>query len=314
MAAAYRDQEKIPLVVICGPTASGKTALSLELAASRQIEIVSADSRQVYREMDIGTAKATPAERRLVPHHLLDVAAPDEAFSVADFIRLGRQAIAEIRERGRLPVVVGGTGLYIRGLTEGLTPAPGADAELRSQLLAAEEQDGPGTLHRRLQEVDPALAQRLASRDLVRIVRGLEVFLATGRPLSTFQQDHGFADVPFRILHLGVAVDREDLYQRIDARVERMLEAGLLDETRSLLARGFSPELKAMRTIGYREGVRHLRGELSYTETVELIQQETRRYAKRQMTWFRKEKSIIWVDSLRGFDKIQPLIDLFYAA
>ena len=314
MAFGNRDQESIPLVVICGPTASGKTALSLELAASREIEIISADSRQVYRGMDIGTAKATPAERRLVPHHLLDVITPDEAFSVADFVRLGRQAAVEVWRRGHLPVVVGGTGLYLRGLTEGLTPAPGADPELRRRLLAAEEESGPGTLHRRLQDVDPALAERLSPRDLVRIVRGLEVFSLADRPLSAFQQDHGFADTPFRVLHLGVTAAREDLYQRIDARVEQMLAAGLLDEIRALLARGFAPELKAMQTIGYREGVRHLRGELGYTETVALIQQETRRYAKRQMTWFRKEKSIIWVDSLRGSDKIQPLIDQFYVA
>ncbi|HKK02225.1 MAG TPA: tRNA (adenosine(37)-N6)-dimethylallyltransferase MiaA [Desulfuromonadales bacterium] len=311
MEAPSQEQEAIPLVVICGPTASGKTALSLELAASRDIEIISADSRQVFRRMDIGTAKATPTERQSIPHHLVDVVAPDEAFSAADFIRLGRHAAKEIWSRGRLPVVVGGTGLYIRGLTEGLAPAPGADEDLRRQLLRSEDEKGEGTLHRRLQDVDPVLAQRLSPRDLVRIVRGLEVFLASGRPLSDFQQSHRFADAPFRVLTIGVTASREELCQRIDARVERMFADGLLDEVRALLDAGYAPGLKSMRTIGYREGVRHLGGELSYNETIALIQQQTRRYAKRQMTWFRKEKSIIWVDSLRESVKIQPLIDHF---
>jgi tRNA dimethylallyltransferase len=305
------DGERIPLIVICGPTASGKTSLALDLAESFAAEIISADSRQVYRGMDIGTAKATAEERRRVPHHLIDVADPDQDFTTADFIRLARKAIGEIDARGRLPMVVGGTGLYIRTLTEGLLPGPGADKELRNRLLAREALEGEGTLHRRLKEIDPVLAARLSPRDRVRIVRALEVFANTGRRLSELQEEHAFGEHPYCVLSFGLAPRREELYRAIDLRVEAMMAAGLLDETRALVARGYGADLKAMRTIGYRECLQHLAGEMSLDQAVAHIQQASRRYAKRQLTWFRKDKSIIWVDSLRESDRIQALIDNF---
>jgi len=303
-----------PLVVICGPTAAGKTALSLELAERVGGEIVSADSRQVYRGMDIGTAKATAAERARVPHHLLDVAEVDEDFSVADFTGQGRQSIREIAARKRRPLVVGGTGLYIRALTEGLLDAPSGDPLLRQEIIARGEAEGEGALYRELQRIDPPLAARLSPGDQVRIVRGLEVFHLSGERLSDLQAGHAFAEAPYPLLVIGVTLERGDLYRRIDRRVEDMVSAGLVEEVRSLLDRGFSPRLKALRTIGYQEIIRHLAGEISLEEAVSLIQRDSRRYAKRQLTWFRRDKKIIWVDSLRESAKIPKLTELFYAA
>ncbi len=303
-------EEPLPLLVICGPTASGKTALAIELAQDFSLEVISADSRQVYRGMDIGTAKATPTERRMVPHHLLDVVDPDQTFSVADFIRLAKAAIAGIRRQGKLPVVVGGTGLYIRGLTEGLLDAPAGDQSLREELLAL-ERDQPGSLYRRLAQVDPPSAERLNAGDLLRIVRALEVYMLAGRPLSEFQREHAFQDRPYVTLKIGLMPERETLYQRIDERAGRMLAEGLLAESRALLDQGYEPGLKSLQTIGYREAILHLQGKLSLEEAIALIQRDTRRYAKRQLTWFRRDSSIIWVDSLAESVKIRKLIEHF---
>lgn len=303
--------ERPTLVALCGPTASGKTGLALELARHLPLEIVSADSRQVYRKMDIGTAKATPAERRQVPHHLLDVVDPEQPFSVADFVALAREAIAGITGRGRLPLVVGGTGLYLRALTEGLAGVPAADADLRRRLHALEAAAGPGTLHRRLARVDPVSAERIHPRNLVRIVRALEVWEQTGRPMSACQAEHGFGEAPYRTLKLGLAVPLAELEVRIAARVEAMLAAGLVEEVRGLLASAGRRELKVLQTIGYREVAAYLRGETDRAGLQELIVRHTRQYAKRQLTWFRKDKSIIWVDSLRESARILTLIENF---
>jgi tRNA dimethylallyltransferase len=304
---------KIPLLVICGPTASGKTGLALELAAALPVEIISADSRQIYRGMDIGTAKATPEERAFVPHHLIDVVAPDQPFSAADFLRLGRAAISEIHQRDKLAVVVGGTGLYIDALTRGLIAAPGEDPLLREELLALEVQQGEGTLHRRLQGIDPEAAARLKPRDQPRIIRALEVFALTGETLTALQGRHAFADGPYEVITLGLEVERSILYRRIDERAAMMFASGLLEEAQSLLNQGFSRELKALRTIGYREAIACLGGESSLQVAIEQTQQESRRYAKRQMTWFRKNNSIIMVDSLAEFAKIKSIATRLYA-
>ena len=304
---------KIPLLVICGPTASGKTRLALELAATLPIEVISADSRQIYRGMDIGTAKATPEERACVPHHLLDVVAPDEPFSAADFMRLGREAITGIHQRGKLAVVVGGTGLYLDALTRGLVTAPGEDPLLRQELAELEAQHGEGALHRRLQEVDPDAAGRLKPRDHQRIIRALEVFALCGETLSALQERHAFSDGPYEVISIGLEVERSLLYRRIDARATTMFSSGLLEEAQSLLDQGFSRELKALRTIGYREALSYLCGESTLTTALEHTQQESRRYAKRQMTWFRKNNSIIMVDSLVEFAKIKSIATRLYA-
>ncbi len=311
MSVAAQYHKPLPLLVVAGPTASGKTALAIELSRYFDIEVVSADSRQVYCGLDIGTAKATVEERRLVPHHLVDVVNPDEDFSVADFIRLASDAIAQIHERGRLPVVVGGTGLYIKGLTEGLLSAPSGDCGVREALLAQEREQGSGTLYRRLCAVDPPLAERLPPGDLLRIVRALEVYEISGRRLSEFQQEHAFEERPYRTLKMALTPEREILYQRINQRVEQMFSMGLLDEVRHLLDKGYSADLKSMQTIGYRESILHLKGRLSLDEAVTLIQRDSRRYAKRQLTWLRRDNSIISVDSFEESARIQKLIEHF---
>lgn len=306
-----RSDRKIPVVVLCGPTASGKTGLACSLAKNFDLEVVSADSRQIYRKMDIGTAKPTAEERAVVPHHLLDVVDPDDDFSVADYVDLAGRAISEIDRQGRVPFVVGGTGLYIRALTDGLADTPTGDETLRRRLQQDEQEMGEGTLYRRLQSVDPEQAAKIHPNNLVRIIRALEVFESTGIPLSQFQQRHRFADEPYRVLKIYLNPPRAKLYQRIETRVDAMLAAGLVDEVRSLLAAGYDPSLKSMKAIGYREVASFLSGVIEYDETVELIKRETRRYAKRQETWFKKEKSIISVDSSREIDKIQPSIECF---
>jgi tRNA dimethylallyltransferase len=260
--------------------------------------------------MDIGTAKVTSEERDRVPHHLIDVVDPDQNFTAADFARLGDEAAASISRRGKLPLVVGGTGLYFRALLDGLVDVPPADPLLRRTLLETEEREGEGALHRRLREADPEMAERLFPRDLVRIVRALEVFHLTGSPLSRLQAEQSGATA-FQVLFLGLSPGRDELYRRINLRVQTMVAEGLLQEVRQLLERGYSPESKALRTIGYEESIAHLRGEISLDEMIGRIQLNSRRYAKRQLTWFRKEKSMIWVDSSEEHDKIHALIGNF---
>lgn len=302
------------LVVICGPTAAGKTALALALATRFNIEVISADSRQVYRGMDIGTAKPTWEELSRLRHHLVDVVDPDEEFTAADFAEKGRCLASDIVERDCLPLVVGGTGLYIRALTDGLLAAPGGDAALRHELWQLEQLQGEGALYRLLQSRDPGMAATIHPRNRVRIIRALEVLALTGRRLSELQAAHAFADRPYTTLKIGLLPDRDELYRRIDRRVELMLEAGLIEETRGLLDKGYSPRLKALQTIGYRECIRYLQGEIPLDTACSLIQQATRQYAKRQLTWFRKDDSIIWVDSCQESARILALIDKFYAA
>jgi len=313
MSAAANGNDPSPLILICGPTAAGKTRLALELAAAFSAEVISADSRQIYRGMDIGTAKASSAEQNMLPHHLIDVARPDESFTAEDFRRLGRRAINAVFQRGHRPWVVGGTGLYLRVLTEGLVPAPGPDPTLRKRLQGIEERCGPAVLHRLLGRVDPELARRLHPRDRVRVLRGLEVYFQGGEPLSKLQQAHAFSDRPFRVLKIGLAPPRELLYQQIDRRVEAMFADGLVEEIRSLLAQGYSADLKAFRAIGYRETLKFLNGELSLDEAVALIQRNSRRFAKRQLTWFCQDPEIIWFETWKESVKIRPLIEKFYA-
>ncbi|MFA5517275.1 MAG: tRNA (adenosine(37)-N6)-dimethylallyltransferase MiaA [Desulfuromonadales bacterium] len=305
------DDKRLPLIVICGPTAAGKTDIALRLGEKLPLEVISADSRQVYRRLDIGTAKPTVAELARLPHHLIDLIEPEQSFTAAAFSRLGRQAAASIAGHGKIPVVVGGTGLYIRTLTEGLVEAPAGDEDLRRELLRVEAAEGEGTLYRRLQAADPEIAARLSPRDRVRIVRALEVQAITGRRFSDLQREHAFADQPFRILKIGATLERSELYRRIDQRTETMLAAGLVEEVRELLDCGIAPACKGLQTIGYREVVNHLGGGISLAEAVALIQRDTRRYAKRQLTWFRNDREIIWVDSLREFGRIQQLIENF---
>ncbi|NCO52900.1 MAG: tRNA (adenosine(37)-N6)-dimethylallyltransferase MiaA [Deltaproteobacteria bacterium] len=298
---------QIPLLIIQGPTASGKTAWAIRLAQKFPLEVISADSRQIYRQMTIGTAKPSPAERAAVPHHLLDLIAPDQNYSVAAYVEQAREIARDIFNRGKLPCVVGGTGLYIRALVGGLADVPQGDLDLRNQLKLREEHGGAGTLYRDLAQIDAVAAATIHPHNLVKIIRALEVFHLSGQPISLLQQQHGFSDHFFRPVFLAPAWPKDLLHQRIAQRSAQMLEQGLIDETRCLVAQ-YGQHLKALQTLGYRETLAYLRNELSLTELDAEIQRQTRRYAKRQMTWFRKEKQTIWVDSCQESGRICELI------
>jgi tRNA dimethylallyltransferase len=304
---------KQKIVIIIGPTASGKSDLALRLAERLDGEIVNADSVQLYRGLDIGTAKPSPELRHRVPHHLIDIADPDQEFSASDFRREAAKAIADIAGRGKRVFIVGGTGLYIRALLQGLVDSPSGAGEVRLELEEEARQHGNEALLGGLAKVDPVTAERLHPNDLVRIIRALEVYRMTGNPISQQRSSHGFSGDYYCALKLGLTVARGELYERIDRRVERMMGDGLVDEVRTLLERGFSPQLKALRSIGYRQICAYLSGEYSLAEGVRLMQRDTRRYAKRQMTWFRNDKEINWVEYSDNFASIYNNVIEFFA-
>lgn len=284
-------------VILVGPTATGKTAAAVELAERLDGEILNADSMQVYIGMDIGTAKPHSSERARVPFHLLDVVTPDTPYSVADWKASAEAAIEAIVARGKRPIVCGGTGLYIRALLDdwSLAETP-ADTTLRESLRQQAEADGAPALHARLAQADPQTAERLHPNDVVRIVRALEVFLRTGQPISVFQY-RDRAVRPERPAHrLGLTLPRPELYARIERRIEEMISAGLEAETRSLLARGYATSLTPLRSLGYKEMIAYLQGDTDLTRTIQDIKQNTRRFAKRQQTWFRADPQILWLD------------------
>jgi tRNA dimethylallyltransferase len=283
--------DKKKLIIINGPTGVGKTSISLSLAQELPVEFINADSMQVYRYMDIGTAKPEPEELSAVPHHLVSIVDPDEDFDAAKFMALGRKAVDDICLRGKIPVVVGGTALYIRALISGIFDAPGKDENLRKKLMEEET----GILHKKLAEIDPETAIRVNRNDRVRIVRALEVYYLTGERLTAHHDKHKFEDTPYNCLRLCLNRDREVLYVRIEGRVDKMMEKGFLNEVKGLLEKGYSPQLKSMQSIGYKQLVSHLTEELPLAEAVLQIKRETRRFAKRQLTWFRKDPDILWV-------------------
>jgi tRNA dimethylallyltransferase len=289
----------IPLLVLVGPTAAGKTALAVALAEALRAEIaceaVAADSRQIYRLMEIATAKPTPEERARLPHHLLDLAWPDESYTLAQYQADANAAIAEIAARGCLPLLVGGTGLYIRSIVDGLAiptvpPNPGLRAELEAEAAA----HGPEALLARLAALDPEAASTIDPRNTRRLVRALEVCLTTGQPFSA---QRGARPTPYRPLLLGLNMERAALYSRADARIQAMLAAGLVEETRTLVARGYDWALAAMSSLGYREIGAYLRGELTLDAAVERFQVDTHAYIRRQLTWFRPDARITWLDA-----------------
>lgn len=292
------------ILVICGPTASGKSELAVRLARELDGEIINADSMQIYRGMDIGTAKPSSDERGGIPHHLLDLADPDQPFSAADFAEAASRIIPDISSRSKRPIVVGGTGLYIRALLHGLVDSPSGSTELRRQLQSEAREQGNRAMLEQLRLVDPELAAGIHPNNLVRIIRGLEVYRLTGIPLSRVQREHGFSPQHFPCMQIGIRVERQVLYERIEKRVDRMLSAGLLQEVQALLKNGFGPELKAMRSIGYRECCSFLAGEQSLEETAQLIKRNSRRYAKRQTTWFNAVQDIIWLEYPEKFATI----------
>jgi tRNA dimethylallyltransferase len=304
---------RIKVGFIVGPTGIGKTALALEVAEPLGAEIVNADSRQLYRGMDIGTAKPTAAERARVRHHLIDIRSPGEPLDVAQFRELARAAIADAAGRGAPVLVTGGSGLYLRVLRYGIFTGPGAAPQIRAELLEAARRHGVEYLYEELRRIDPAAARRLEPRDLYRIVRAIEVFRVTGVAISDHQAAHGFARPEYQSLTIGLRMDRERLYQAIDRRFDAMMAAGLADEVRRLLELGFTPDAPPLSTIGYKHIAAYLRGECTLEAAVELAKRDTRRLAKRQMTWFRRDQEIIWIDADGGAEQAYRLLADFFS-
>ncbi|MFH1148396.1 MAG: tRNA (adenosine(37)-N6)-dimethylallyltransferase MiaA [Pseudomonadota bacterium] len=297
--------KKQRLVIIVGPTASGKTGLSLALAENLHGEIINADSMQVYRLMDIGTAKPSPAERKMVPHHVIDVVYPDEAYNAARYRADATAAVNDISGREKGVFIVGGTGLYIKALLRGIFPGPAGGGELRALLWAEIEEKGVQHSYEELKDVDPRAAERIHPHDSVRIIRALEVFRLTGVPISEYQSDHGFRESPYRYRKIGLAPDRDELYRRIDSRAREMLGRGLIEEVERLLAEGYSEDLKPMQSLGYRHVMRYLRGDYGFDEMLTIMTRDTRHYAKRQLTWFRNDPEVNWYhpDDIEGISK-----------
>lgn len=292
----------MPLIVILGPTCVGKTAVALELAALLNAEIISADSRQIYKGMDIGTAKVSLEEQKLLPHHLINLVNPDESFTLADYVIKAEAAIKEIQSRGRVPLMVGGTGLYIRAFTEGYAiPMAPPDHLLREELNKEAGDLGPLVLHKKLLGVDPEAAGKLHPNDFRRISRALEVFRSTGVPISEWQKrrrrslENG-TDNEFDVIKFGLTMDRDKLYGKINARLEEQIHDGLLEEVRHLLAQGYAPSLPAFKTFGYQELIDYLEGKYLFEKGIELVKRNTRRFAKRQWTWFRRESNVEWIE------------------
>ncbi|NLM38952.1 MAG: tRNA (adenosine(37)-N6)-dimethylallyltransferase MiaA [Firmicutes bacterium] len=309
---------KIPLLVIVGPTAVGKTALSLKLAEELKGEIISADSMQIYQGMDIGTAKPSPAEQARIPHHLIDVVPPTEAFNVQDWVMLAEEAIQDITLRGNTPIVSGGTGLYVNALIDGfLFPDTSADPELRRQ-LEQRGRENPSALHKELADVDPETAQRLHPNDIRRVVRALEVYYRTGEPISTLQKKASTTERPYELLYIGLTRDRAELYERINLRVDQMIDEGLIEEVRTLVERFLESaddpaKLTALQALGYKEIIWGLTGEKTMAEAVELLKRDTRRYAKRQLSWFKRDERIRWfnLSHTAEYDVIKTVTSLW---
>jgi tRNA dimethylallyltransferase len=288
-------QNETPLIVVAGPTASGKTALAIHLAEAVDGEIVSCDSVAVYRLMELGTAKPSAAERARVPHHCLDLYWPDQACTAGDYARHARAAIAGIRERGRIPIVAGGTGLYLRALLEGLAPAPPRDEALREELRARAVAEGSVALHQQLQALDPRAASLIHANDVPKLIRSIEVSLAAGRPQTEQWQTERDPLVGYRVLQIGLTPPRALLYERIDVRCKAMFEDGLVAET-EMLGQRFGSDCRALTSLGYAQAMAALRGEMTVEAAVAAAQQGHRNYAKRQLTWFRGVSAMRWIE------------------
>ncbi len=290
------------LVAIAGPTASGKSELAIRMAVCLDGQIVNCDSLQVYRGFDIGTAKLAESERRGIPHHLIDIVDPEEIFTAGEFARRAREAIGEIASRGRVPILAGGTGFYLRSLIHGLSPGPQRDAGLRVRLGQREERRA-GSLHRLLTRFDPATAARIHPNDVAKTMRALEICLVSRRPASAVMAGKREALEGYRVVKMGLFPPREALYERIERRTEGMFHGGLVEEVKGLLARGVSPEAKPFEALGYRQALRVVRGEMDVAQAIAETALRTRQYAKRQMTWFRHEPGVVVFE---GFGEEMP--------
>jgi len=297
-------------VIICGPTGIGKTGFAMALAQTFGGEIVGADSMQIYRHMNIGTAKPSHDEQRMVRHHMVDVIDPDETFDAQTYADMAFAHVSNLAGRGVVPFVVGGTGLYIRSLVFGLFGGDPSDPLIRNRLTNEAKTQGHQRMYQRLALCDPDTAKKLHANDTYRIIRALEVYERTGTPLSAHHRRHRFRERRLNTLSLGLMMDRDVLYQRIDARVDAMIDAGLLEEVRRLLDAGYSQELKSMQSLGYRHMVDFVHDRMDWAETVRTMKRDTRRYAKRQLTWFRADPEIIWLTP-EEIDKAESAVGRF---
>ena len=282
------------LLVIVGPTAVGKTEVAVNLARRVKGEVISADSRQIYREMDIGTAKPSERIRKEIPHHLIDVVFPDEVFNAAEFGVRARSIIKRLQKERKLPILVGGSGLYIRAAVDGLFVGPGADWELRERLKEKARREGNESLYRDLKRIDPEAASRIHPNDQRRIIRALEVYELTGKKISSYQKERSAR--LSGVVMIGLERKRESLYRLINERVDRMIGQGLIEEVKSLLDKGYSEDLPSMQGLGYRQIIGYLKGDYSKEEAIRLIKRDTRRFARRQLNWFKKDDRIIWLN------------------
>lgn len=297
------DVRNRPMVAVVGPTGSGKSDLALAIAEKFNGEVVNCDSLQVFRHFDIGTAKLPMEARRGIPHHLIDIVDPDELFTAGEYARLARETIADISARGRLPVIAGGTGFYLRALLEGLFEGPARDQDLRDR-LAAREARRAGSLHRLLTRFDRDASRRIHPNDVPKVMRALEVCLVTRRPVTELFLSGRDALQGYDTLKLGLLPDRDALYERLDLRCARMFEQGLVEEVRHILSLGYSPQCKPFESHGYKQALQLINGELSPRDAVFYAQRNTRNYAKRQITWFRRERGLIW---LKGFGDLPEI-------
>ena len=302
---------KPKLVIVLGPTASGKSETALELAARMNGEIINADSQQVYRHLDIGTAKPPVELRQKIAHHLIDVVDPDEEFNVARYRELATAIIHDIQKRGKQAIVCGGTGLYIKALTRGLFLGPAQDSGIRTELALRAQRDGLSSLYGRLRKIDPSAASWIHPNDRQRIIRALEVYESTGKPMSEWQKGHDFSESPFITLKIGLERQRAELYDLINRRCDQMVEAGLIDEVKRILARGYNLDLKPLRSVGYRHMGLFFMGKLSQEQAVFLMKRDTRRLAKRQLTWFRGDSEVHWFQPTLEREKIAAVVEAF---
>ncbi len=293
---ATMNDHKPKIILICGPTAIGKTAAAIGVAERLGGEIVGADSLQIYKYMDIGTAKPTPQERQRIPHHMIDIVTPDAPYDAARFSREGREAIGAIFQRGRIPVIAGGTGFYIKALVYGLFESAPSDPSIRRRLSEEAVRSGGERLFSRLKACDPEAAGAIHPNDTYRIMRALEVYEASGMTMTAFRRRHKFADAPYNVLKIGLFMDRQALYERIEGRVDAMIGQGLLGEVSGLLDAGYHEFLRPMQALGYRQMADFIKGRTDWESAVATLKRDTRHYAKRQLTWFRKDTEIQWFE------------------
>lgn len=288
---------KKPLIILTGPTAVGKTALSIKLAKAAGGEIISADSVQVYRRMDIGSAKITKQEMEGIPHYLIDVLEPEEDFNVVVFQQMAKKAMDEIYARGKIPIITGGTGFYIQAVLNDISfTETDADDELRKKLEEEAEQNGADALHRKLQAVDPKAAAEIHPNNVKRVIRALEFYLETGKKISEHNETERQKESPYNFAYFVLNMDRQKLYSRIELRIDQMLEAGLIEEVKKLKQEGCQKGMVSMQALGYKEILSWLNGECTFNEAICILKRDTRRFAKRQLTWFRREKDVCWIE------------------